>query len=106
MRMKPQEATVIHAEMLNKKKHDHDETEICCDGCELEYSLTDYRMLKESKKLVYFLYDDFVVCHTCLFHEIMSSSPRGEGRLKVIDYGASYFLNFEDGGPNIEDEHG
>ena len=106
MRMRPQEATVIHAEMFNKDNLDHDDTEICCDGCELEYSLTDYKTLKENKKLVYFLYDDFIVCHGCLFQEIMSSSPNGEGKLKVIDYGASYFLNFEEEGPSIEDEHG
>jgi len=107
--MKPQEATVIHAEMFDKKKYDHDDMEIYCDGCGLEYTLTEYKILKENKKLVYFLYDEFTVCHGCLFKEIASGSPGGTARLKVIDYGASYFLNFEEKGDppyNVGDELG
>lgn len=105
--MKPHEATVIHAEMFNKDSHDHDDLEICCDGCGLEYTLTDYRTLKESKKLVYFLYEDFLVCHGCLFDEIKRHIPfGGETRLKVLDYDTRYFLNFGEEGYNIEDELG
>ena len=105
--MKPYEATVIHAEMFGKDKHDHDDTEICCDGCGIEYTLTDYRTLKENKKLVYFLYEDFLVCHGCLFDEIKRHIPLGgEVKLRVLDYGARYFLNFGEEGYNIEDELG
>ena len=100
--MSPHEATVIHSEMFDDKRHDHDDSEICCDGCGLEYTLTDYRILKENKKLIYFLYLDFIICHGCLFQEITKKT--GEARLKVIDYGAAYYLNFEGGGMNIEDE--
>ena len=103
--MKPYEATVIHPEMFDKEKNDHDDLEICCDGCDIEYTLTDYQILKDNKKLLYFLYEDFLICHACLFREISKSIPEGgETRLKILDYSQSYYLNFGDEGYNIEGE--
>ena len=103
--MKPHEATVIHPEMFDKEKNDHDDLEICCDGCDIEYTLTDYKILKDNKKLLYFLYEDFLICHACLFREISKSIPEGgETRLKILDYSQSYYLNFGDEGSNIESE--
>ena len=103
--MKPHEATVIHPEMFDKEKNDHDDLEICCDGCDIEYTLTDYKILKDNKKILYFLYEDFLICHACLFREISKSIPKGgETRLRILDYSRSYYLNFGDEGPNIESE--
>ena len=60
---------------------------IVCDKCEIEYSLDDYQVLKDSRKLVYFSSqfleeDSFLLCHDCFFKKIKKIS-RGEEEVRM-----------------------
>ena len=60
---------------------------IACDTCAIEYSLEDYQILKDNKKLIYFLYtlkedDSLILCHDCFFKNIKKIS-KGEEEVKL-----------------------
>ena len=52
---------------------------LCCDACELDYDLDQYRILKENKKLIYFATESpeegkpYLFCHECFFKYIKKS---------------------------------
>ena len=64
---------------------------IACDGCAIEYSLKDYQILKDNKKLIYFLHipkgkdDALIFCHDCFFKYIKKIS-QGEKELELLVY--------------------
>ena len=63
---------------------------LVCDVCEIEYSLADYQILKDNKKLVYFSAqlpeeEPFLLCHDCFFKKIKKiSKGEEEVRMRVI----------------------
>ncbi len=60
---------------------------IACDSCAIEYSLGDYQILKDNKKLIYFLFlpadkNSSILCHDCFFRKIKKIS-KGEQEVEL-----------------------
>jgi hypothetical protein len=89
------EALVILPEDLTE--YDPEEYCLQCDVCEIEYTVSDYAILKEHKKLVYFLFEkEFCICHSCLFEEVASAAGKDKKvRVKVLDGDKMYYLTFD-----------
>jgi hypothetical protein len=89
------EARVILPEDLTE--YDSEEYCLQCDVCELEYTVNHYSILKEHKKLVYFLFEkEFCICHSCLYEEVAAAcGPKEKIKVKILDGKKSYFLVFD-----------
>ena len=72
-----------------------------CSGCSLSYSVKDYKILFDNKKLVYFKYTPpekkrhKVLCHDCLFKTISKDSEGDSCSLNIIDSTAQVQYNCE-----------
>ena len=43
---------------------------ISCSSCGISYSARDYKLLYESKKIIYFKYRNKILCHECLYKKL------------------------------------
>ena len=98
--MKSTEAAVIRPDLFDENEYCKETTLVECDCCGLEYSLGDYDKLLSSKKLAYFLYEDFIICYECFFKEMVNIAGGDILRAHITDGEDGYVLRFS---PDIEE---
>ena len=73
---------------------------LCCDYCNLDYNLEDYKILKESKKLIYFATDSpekdapYLFCHECFFKYIKKKCGGKKIRMVVTTKDEEITMSF------------
>jgi hypothetical protein len=68
---------------------------VSCEMCGLSYPDSDYKSLKDGRKLVYFNFMDQVLCHGCFCNQAIKYSDLTP-KVRVTDKDMSFVLNFED----------
>tara|TARA_B100000131_G_C17595172_1_gene400990 strand:+ start:211 stop:519 length:309 start_codon:yes stop_codon:yes gene_type:complete len=92
---------MVIVDVINPKDR---KSPIRCSVCGLKYSLRDYKILYENKKLIYFYFKPKgkkrkkVICHDCLLKQLKKFYPRKETiRFQIKDGEDIYDCSFHAG---------